>query len=295
MLRHALKLCGVVVVTWAFATDTGWVSRRNPQQIVQPQRATDLESNLDLCSTPAFKFLVIASLKRSASTSLLYEYFGRKYSYYECSDTTEFPIKKTIHVIPVNEVFNNFEQVQSGDHWKVDAWDMPGLSRPKDAKQWQLKMFLQRVHKRRCKDTNMQNMCVIALKLFSDHLKLEQHYAILSLQDVRVIVLERDFASRLTSLMYALQSGDWDTKGRADHKAALLQAQITVPNATDCEANDNETMANNNETMAIACKFYRRHVQWYEFLRKTVDVYAELTYDDVLKLVEGAKGENRLN
>jgi len=274
-LRTCFMLYGLGTLALMIAVNSYWTSVRNQQQqVYSHNEPNSLESKLDLYSTPAFKFLVIASLQRSASTSLLYSYFAKKYN----SSDNEFSRKKTIRVIPVNELFNNFEQVQSGDHWTVDAWDMPGLSQPRDAEPWQLKIFLQRVHKRRCNGTDTRDMCVIAFKLFSTHLTLEQHYAVLSLQAVRIIVLERDFASRLTSHMYAIESGDWNTRGDAAHKEALLRSQITAPSTTDCQRKDDKTMAD-------ACKFYEKHVQWFKFLRKTFDVYAELTYDDVLKLV----------
>ena len=274
LLRTCLFFLGISACASVVASTSSWINRSNQQlRVYSGNEPNELESNIDLYSTPPFKFLVIASLQRSASTSLLYSYFAKKYE-----AGNEFPGKKTIRVVPVNELFNNFKKVQSGDHWSVDAWDMPGLSKPRDATPWQLKMFLQRVHKRRCNGTDTRDMCVIAFKLFSTHLTPEQHYTILSLQSVRIIVLERDFASRLTSQMYAIESGDWNTAGDAAHKEALLHSQVTIPNTTDCQIGANKTRAD-------VCKFYDSHVQWYKFLRKTFDVYAELTYDDVLELV----------
>lgn len=190
-------------------------------------------------------FLAIASMWRSYSTHLCYglERYG---------------------VRCMNEMFRNSSK-QSGDVWEVQGVEAGVYSAAsvKDIPPEGLGAFLGAVSR------STPDHELVAFKLFPEHLTRDQHAFVLGRPDVTVVVLERDVYARWASEWVAYSTGDWDTKGSERHANASRKVHVppmVVYNGDACRREDAYCKSG---SWSPFCCFYKKHRDWYEFVRRT--------------------------
>lgn len=225
----------------------------------------------------SISIIVVVSEQRSSSTFLSHDVIG------------SLPCH-----LSLNEILIPSPQ-QSGDAWSTVGQEMSlNQSGAKDNDPDVLSDFILRVAKRRChqkleasqvqQHDNCNHHCWVNYKHFGCHLTDHQHEvlwnALLEQQtnhnnrnsmpsSMSMIILERDVKERWRSKWFAEQTGDWQTRGSAEHKAQLAKAKVPV----------------------VQSKFVVEHNRWYRRIRsyangkKEMPVveldFANLTQQDV--------------
>lgn len=172
----------------------------------------------------SISLIVVASGQRSSSTFLSHQVLGNMSCHFS-----------------MNEIFN---PNNSGDAWETEGKEllletkMRSPNNPPEA----LAKFILKVGTRRCReriqDGQMEgcnNHCWVNYKHFTNHLQPWQHVPLWNslLEQTKaqntvfsMAILERDVKERWRSHWFATNTGDWNARGTAEHKAKLAAAKV---------------------------------------------------------------------
>ena len=231
-----------------------------------------LISETERISDPELAFIAVASMQRSASTTLVSEVLSSN--------------KTNPCTISLNEVFLNSRH-QSGDAWPIDGRHLQNSDKG-ELKPALLQDFLVRVAKRRCveqlksRDTrNMcENRCIVAFKQFHEHLNTEQHkFLWKNIPNMTVVVLERNVRERWKSRFVAEKTNDWHTHGSDWHKKRIKTIYVPPMNVSESDEFCKEV------NWKQLCHFEQKHKEWFNLVRETtpVEKRAEISYEDVVE------------
>lgn len=231
--------------------------------------------------TPEIALVSVASMRRSASTSLLQKVL----------------VKHSPCTISLGDVFCN-DTDKSEDAWLVEG---EHLLSPIDQLEPSLLVDLVvAVAQRKCADKLMtdmdykcRNKCIVGFKEFREHLSLPQHeYLWNHAPNLTVVVLERDLDARWKSRWAAAQTGDWDTTGSSNHKETVKKLEVPPLNISESD----EICKNENGHWARLCHFERHHKDWYKFVRAKTssNKSVEVSFDDTV-LNGGSKVHEKIS